>query len=132
MQSWLQEGCERLCDWSFSTRSARSNRFSTKICSPISLNTMIWMTITGLLPSGLASKRVGISAPLEALYHDSYPDHAFTPQLFKAGCYYGIRHGSTLISVAGVHAFSPAYKVAALGNVTTHPHMRGRGLSRAV
>ena len=69
---------------------------------------------------------------LEALYRDSYPDHSFTPQLFKAGCYYGIRRGSALISVAGVQAFSPAYKVAALGNVTTHPRMRGRGLSRAV
>jgi GNAT superfamily N-acetyltransferase len=69
---------------------------------------------------------------LEALYRASYPDNSFTPQLVKTGWYYGIRHGSAIMSVAGVHVCAPAYKVAALGNVTTHPRLRGRGLSRAV
>lgn len=68
---------------------------------------------------------------LEALYRESYPDNAFNPQLVKTGWYYGIRNGSAIISVAGVHVCAPAYKVAALGNVTTHPSMRGRGMSRA-
>ena len=68
---------------------------------------------------------------LEALYRVSYPDNSFRPQFVKTGWYYGIRHGSTIISVAGVHVCAPAYKVAALGNVTTHPRLRGRGLSRA-
>jgi GNAT superfamily N-acetyltransferase len=68
---------------------------------------------------------------LEALYRESYPDSSFTPQLVNTGCYYGIRQRSTIVSVAGVHVCAPAYKVAAIGNVTTHPSMRGRGLSRA-
>jgi hypothetical protein len=68
---------------------------------------------------------------LEALYRESYPDNSFTPQLVKTGYYYGIRHGSAIISVAGVHVCAPAYKVAALGNVTTHPSMRGRGIHQA-
>ena len=69
---------------------------------------------------------------LEALYRESYPDNSFRPQLVKTGYYYGIRNGSTISSVAGVHVCAPAYGVAALGNVTTHPSMRGRGMSRAV
>ena len=68
---------------------------------------------------------------LEALYRASYPDNSFNPQLVKTGWYYGIRNGSAIISVAGVHVCASAYKVAALGNVTTHPSMRGRGMSRA-
>jgi ribosomal protein S18 acetylase RimI-like enzyme len=69
---------------------------------------------------------------LEALYRVSYPDSSFRPQLVRTGWYYGIRHGSAIMSAAGVHVCAPAYKVAALGNVTTHPSRRGRGLSRAV
>ena len=68
---------------------------------------------------------------LEALYRASYPDNSFRPQLVKTGWYYGIRNGSAIISVAGVHVCAPAYHVAALGNVTTYPSRRGRGLSRA-
>jgi GNAT superfamily N-acetyltransferase len=69
---------------------------------------------------------------LEALYRASYPDNSFNSQFVKTGWYYGIRHGSAIMSVAGVHVCAPTYKVAALGNVTTHPSRRGRGLSRAV
>ncbi|WP_409074089.1 GNAT family N-acetyltransferase [Micromonospora chalcea] len=34
--------------------------------------------------------------------------------------------------LAGVHVFSPRWRVAALGNVTTHPDVRGRGLGAGV
>ncbi|WMF04517.1 GNAT family N-acetyltransferase [Micromonospora robiginosa] len=34
-----------------------------------------------------------------------------------------------LVAVAGVHVFSPRWRVAAVGNVTTHPGARGRGLA---
>ena len=68
---------------------------------------------------------------LEALYRASYPDNSFDPQLVKTGWYYGIRDGTAIASVAGVHVCAPTYKVAALGNVTTHPRLRGHGLSRA-
>jgi predicted GNAT family acetyltransferase len=36
------------------------------------------------------------------------------------------------VSVAGAHVYSPQYKVAALGNITTHPQFRGKGLARVV
>jgi predicted GNAT family acetyltransferase len=46
--------------------------------------------------------------------------------------YYGIRRFGELVSVAGVHVYSRRYRVAALGNVTTHPDYRGRGYGRIV
>ena len=46
--------------------------------------------------------------------------------------YYGIRQSGELVSAAGVHVYSRRYKVAALGNITTHPKYRGRGYGRTV
>jgi hypothetical protein len=69
---------------------------------------------------------------LDTLYRESYPDNLFTARLMQTGWYYGIRRGRAIVSVAGVHIYSARYKVAALGNVTTHPSVRRRGLSRIV
>jgi ribosomal protein S18 acetylase RimI-like enzyme len=69
---------------------------------------------------------------LEALYHVSYPGNWFDPRMLETGCYYGIRQKKELVSVAGIHVYSPHYKVAALGNVTTHPAYRGQGLATIV
>jgi ribosomal protein S18 acetylase RimI-like enzyme len=44
----------------------------------------------------------------------------------------GIRQGQAIVSAAGVHVYSARYRVAALGNITTHPSVRRRGLSRIV
>jgi GNAT superfamily N-acetyltransferase len=69
---------------------------------------------------------------LQALYEASYPGHWFEPGMLAAGHYYGLRQEGELVSVAGVHVFSPRYRVAALGNIATHPRLRGRGLARLV
>ncbi|MGI8996207.1 MAG: GNAT family N-acetyltransferase [Pyrinomonadaceae bacterium] len=69
---------------------------------------------------------------LKALYHASYPSNSFDPRMLETGHYYGMRRGSSLVSVAGVHVYSPTYKVAALGNVTTHPMWRRKGLGTKV
>jgi GNAT superfamily N-acetyltransferase len=69
---------------------------------------------------------------LEDLYSVSYPGNSFDPRMLETGYYYGIRQGRDIISVAGVHVYSQHYKVAALGNVTTHPDFRGQGLGTAV
>ncbi|MDG4781470.1 GNAT family N-acetyltransferase [Micromonospora sp. WMMD961] len=66
------------------------------------------------------------------LYERSYPGNWFDARMLDTGQYLGVRDGGELIAVAGVHVFSPAYRVAALGNVTTHPRWRGRGLGAAV
>lgn len=64
------------------------------------------------------------------LYRRSYPGNWFDARMLETGHYYGIRCRDTLVCVAGVHVFSPRYRVAALGNVTTDPKWRGHGLAR--
>ena len=49
--------------------------------------------------------------------------------MFEHGPYLGIRRGGELLAVAGVHIWSPSYRVAAIGNVATHPRARGGGLA---
>jgi ribosomal protein S18 acetylase RimI-like enzyme len=68
---------------------------------------------------------------LHTLYAASYPGNWFEPRMLETGFYYGIRRGSALVSVAGVHVVSQQYKVAALGNITTRPDVRGQGLATA-
>ncbi|HEX4607636.1 MAG TPA: GNAT family N-acetyltransferase, partial [Urbifossiella sp.] len=65
-------------------------------------------------------------------YAASYPGNWFAPRMLETGCYYGVRRGGELVSVAGVHVYSPRYGAAALGNITTRPDHRGRGLGAAV
>ena len=69
---------------------------------------------------------------LKALYQASYPGNWFDPRMLETEHYFGIRRNGRLISVAGVHVYSRQYRVAALGNVTTHPAFRGQGLGTAV
>jgi RimJ/RimL family protein N-acetyltransferase len=68
---------------------------------------------------------------LLALYTASYPGNWFVPRMLQTGCYFGIRRAGVLVCVAGVHVYSPHYKVAALGNVTTRPDARGQGFGTA-
>ncbi|MET8354747.1 MULTISPECIES: GNAT family N-acetyltransferase [unclassified Micromonospora] len=70
--------------------------------------------------------------PLRRLYARAYPENWFDPRMLDTGQYVGVRDGGELRAVAGVHVWSPAYRVAALGNVTTDPRWRGRGVGAAV
>lgn len=67
-----------------------------------------------------------------ALYDESYPDNWFDPRMLETGRYVGIWDGDRLVSIAGVHVYSREYGVAALGNVTTLPAYRRRGLGSRV
>jgi GNAT superfamily N-acetyltransferase len=66
------------------------------------------------------------------LYASAYPGNGFDPRLVQTGQYIGLRRDGRLLAVAGVHIWSPAQRVATLGNVTTHPDARGQGLGTAV
>jgi predicted GNAT family acetyltransferase len=68
-------------------------------------------------------------AELRDLYAESYPGNWFDERMLATGYYYGIRRGGRLVSVSGVHVVSHRHRVAALGNVTTHPAHRGQGLA---
>ncbi|MBN2446303.1 MAG: GNAT family N-acetyltransferase [Phycisphaerae bacterium] len=67
---------------------------------------------------------------VERLYADSYAGHWFEPQMLATRLYFGVRVDGRLVSVAGVHVHSAGQRVAALGNITTHPDFRGHGLAR--
>lgn len=70
---------------------------------------------------------------LLAFYDESYPEHWFDPAMLATERYMGLRVDGRLACVAGVHVWSPRFRVAALGNIATHPGFRGRGLAnRAV
>jgi predicted GNAT family acetyltransferase len=55
----------------------------------------------------------------------------FGPAQLSAGVYYGVRQNGQLVSAAGTHLVSQAYRLAAIGNVFTLPEHCGRGLATA-
>jgi hypothetical protein len=55
---------------------------------------------------------------IKKLFEESYPDNSFDPRM--------------LISISGIHVFSKKYRVAALGNITTHPDFRGLGYGQKI
>jgi len=66
------------------------------------------------------------------LYTQSYPGNWFDPRMLATNQYFGIRQDDELVSIAGVHVYSEAYRVAALGNITTHPSWRNKGYGALV
>jgi ribosomal protein S18 acetylase RimI-like enzyme len=64
-----------------------------------------------------------------AFYGHAYPGTWFEPRMLETRRYVGIRDRRRLVCIAGVHVWSPTWRVAALGNVATLPEARGRGLA---
>jgi ribosomal protein S18 acetylase RimI-like enzyme len=54
----------------------------------------------------------------------------FLPAMLKTGFFRGVRDGSRLVAVAGVHLASTRFNIAAVGSVFVHPSYRQRGLAR--
>ena len=94
------------------------------LADPTALNTIDTSNVIPLATSDLER--------LNALYQASYPNNAFDARMLETGCFFGLEHEGELVSVAGIHVYSKQYRVAALGNVTTHPTYRGRGAALAV
>ena len=62
-----------------------------------------------------------------SFYAQSYPGNWFDERMVATGRYFGLREDGQLICIAGVHVYSPRYRVAALGNIVTHPAHRNQG-----
>ena len=69
---------------------------------------------------------------LERLYAEAYPGNWFDARMVQTGCYAGIWQGNVLVAAAGIHVVSERERVAGLGNVTSHPTVRGQGYARQV
>lgn len=65
-------------------------------------------------------------------YRKHYPGNWFDPRMLETNQYFGIIKGESLVSVAGIHVYSPEYKVAALGNIATATPHRNKGYARQV
>jgi ribosomal protein S18 acetylase RimI-like enzyme len=80
--------------------------------------------------SALAVARLSLThlPQLEALYAHGGGD-AFRQRSLALGVFYGVLDHDCLVSVAGTHIVSECERIAALGNVTTHPAYRGQGLA---
>jgi ribosomal protein S18 acetylase RimI-like enzyme len=68
-------------------------------------------------------------AALRALFERAYPDSYFDTRMLDTGKFFGLQENDALIAVAGIHVYSREYRVAALGNIATHPDYRGQGLA---
>lgn len=69
---------------------------------------------------------------LNNFYEEAYPGNSFFERMLETGMFFCIRKNGTIVSVAGIHVYSPEYKVAALGSITTHPNFRGKGYATKV
>jgi GNAT superfamily N-acetyltransferase len=93
------------------------------LADPTRLQAVDTSTVVPLSPPDLPD--------LQELYCASYPANSFDPRMLETNLYFGVRRDNQLVCVAGLHVYSPKYRVAALGNVTTHPDFRGQGLATA-
>ena len=84
--------------------------------------------------SDTAVKRLGPADldKLLKLYRESYPGNWFDPATLATGEYFGLYDGADMVCAAGVHVYSKTYRAAVLGNITTRPGYRGKGLASKV
>jgi GNAT superfamily N-acetyltransferase len=83
-------------------------------------------------PEGLVVLDAGDEPAIRALLAEAYPHNFFEPRMLDSGLYLGLRREGELVAMAGLHVRSERYRAAALGNVATHPALRGHGLARAL
>ena len=82
--------------------------------------------------SGVVRISVEDIGGLRDLYRASFPGIRFNLGVVETHPYHGMKRSNRLISAAGAHVYSPAYGVAVLGNIATHPDYRGRGFAGTV
>jgi ribosomal protein S18 acetylase RimI-like enzyme len=69
---------------------------------------------------------------LLAFYSQNYPGNWFDPRMLSTGQYVGGFEKGALVAVAGIHVYSPKFRVAALGNIAVAEAARGKGWAREV
>jgi ribosomal protein S18 acetylase RimI-like enzyme len=66
---------------------------------------------------------------IENFYHLAYPNNWFDARMLETEKYLGYFDRGILAGIAGIHVYSPRYRIAALGNIATHPDFRGRKIA---
>jgi ribosomal protein S18 acetylase RimI-like enzyme len=88
--------------------------------------------VAGYECSGVVPLRQDDLDEILAFYRSSYPGNWFDPRMLETNQYFGAREEGKLVSIAGIHVYSPQYRVAALGNIATLPGFRNRGYGKRV
>jgi predicted GNAT family acetyltransferase len=65
-------------------------------------------------------------------YNQAYPENYFNLRILETDKYYAYMIDGKIASISGVHVYSDKYNIAVLGNITTHPDFRRKGLSTKV
>jgi ribosomal protein S18 acetylase RimI-like enzyme len=63
------------------------------------------------------------------LFSTAYPNNWFDSRMVETGKYFGYIKNKSLIGIAGIHVYSSEYRIAALGNIATHPDHRGQQIA---
>ena len=66
---------------------------------------------------------------MKNLYASAYPGNWFESRMVETGKYFGYFIDNRLAGISGIHVFSKEYRVAALGNIATHPDYRGKKIA---
>jgi RimJ/RimL family protein N-acetyltransferase len=66
---------------------------------------------------------------INSLFKVAYPNNWFDSRMVETGKYFGCFNEGMLVGIAGIHVYSPEYRIAALGNIATHPDFRGRKIA---
>lgn len=76
-------------------------------------------------------RRLGISdmKEIKELYSIAYPDNWFDARMMETGKYFGYFRKGKLVAISGIHVYSSEYRIAALGNIATHPRFRGQKIA---
>lgn len=69
---------------------------------------------------------------IKKLYEESYPGNWFDERMLMTGKYFGYFISGELKGISGIHVYSPEYRIAVLGNITTHPSGRNRSICKKV
>lgn len=69
---------------------------------------------------------------LNEFYDSAFPENWKDERMYETGKYFGYFEGENIKGVAGIHVYSPLFRVAALGNITTDPEIRGRSVCKKV
>ena len=63
-------------------------------------------------------------------YDENYPNNYYDSYMLNTEKYVGYFIENNLVAIAGVHVYSPFYKVAVLGNIVTSKKFRNKGLAK--
>lgn len=115
------------------SETALAERFNLE---PHGRHLKMYLKDASMVPGGKDSEVRRLCAAdagkLLELYRDSYPGNWFDPATLATGEYFAMFAGADMVCAAGVHVYSKTYGAAALGNITTRPEYRGKGLAGRV